>query len=323
MMNNPLTQHEPTPEFAARLESQLVTELRRRNREGHAPWWAAWPAARLAVAAAALVLLAMGAGGAVVAATYEAQNAQLRDQLVATYEQRVALARQRLDLATTEHAAAQRRFEVGLSDTTTVLEKGVDVVGATAQVELLTIDLAEIRASGREPNHELSAPRIAGRDYVGERLRVQLTVPERSVEVARQLIKDNLIRVEIGTMSPESIEVVRNRVIELEASVETLQRKIAVRDLFLTGRVNAPTVQLRGVEIEMEQRIKVLRPQVDQALAAVKRVTQQVEVGLMPSKAAAEAKLRQLELETELSKAELELALVRERIRKEDAPTSP
>jgi hypothetical protein len=39
-------------------------------------------------------------------------------------------------------------------------------------------------------------------------------------------------------------------------------------------------------------------------------------VGVALQKAVVEARLRQLELETELSKAELELALIRERIRK-------
>jgi hypothetical protein len=315
-MREPLTRHEPSPEFAARLESQLLAELRRRTREGDTPWWAAWSPARRLAAAAAVVLLSMGTGGAVVAVTYEAQSSQLRDQLVASYEQRAELARQRHELATKEHQSAQTRLNVGMTDAATVLEKGLEVVAAQAQVDIIAIDLAEIQGAGREPNHELWAPRVGGRDFVSDRLKAQQTVLVRSLDVVRKLASDLLVRIEIGTMSSQDLNLVRSRATELEASVATLERKMAVRNLFLSGRITGPTAQLRGVEIEMDQRITVLQPQVELARQEVTRVTRQFEVGVALQKAVVEARLRQLELETELSKAELELALIRERIRK-------
>ena len=168
------------------------------------------------------------------------------------------------------------------------------------------------------PESELSAPRVAGRDFVTEHLRLEQAVPERSLEVARKLEADLRIKVEIGTISPTDLGEVRSRIVKLEAAVESVQRKIAARREFLAGRLDGPTVQLHGVEIEMQQRIKALQPQVEQSVAETLRVAKQVEVGLLPPKASVEAKLRQLELETELSKAELELALVRERIRRQE-----
>jgi hypothetical protein len=154
-----MKQHEPTPEFAGRLESQIVDEMRRRNQQARSPRWAAWSPAQALAAVAAMVIVSAGMGGAAVAVAYEAQNNQVRGQLVSTWEQRADLARQRLEMATRDYESAQRRFEVGLGTTDLVLDKGVAVAEAQAEVDLIALDLEEIRASGREPRSELSAPR--------------------------------------------------------------------------------------------------------------------------------------------------------------------
>jgi outer membrane protein TolC len=313
-MRDPLKQHEPTPEFAGRLESQIANEVRRRNQQARSPRWAAWSPAQVLAAVAAMVIVSAGVGGAAVAVAYEAQNNQLRDQLVSTWEQRADLARQRLEMATRDFESAQRRFEVGIGGSDTILQKGVAVAEAQAEVDLIALDLEEIGASGREPRSELSAPRVAGRDFVGERLRIQRSGPEKALEVARKLEKDVQARVEIGVADAVALEVSHSQMLDVETALETVQRKIAIREQFLGGLITAVEADLRGLEAEAEQRIKALSPKIELARREVARLEQRVEVGLSAPVDVAEANLHRLELETELSRAELDLALIRKRI---------
>jgi len=313
-MQHPEDRHEPSVEFVARLESQIGSEVRRRNRDVRAPRWATWSLAQVATAAAALVVVSMGAGGAAVAASYEAQLSQTRDQLVAAYTQRAELARQRLDLATTEHKAAETRFNVGLSDVKAVLEKGVAVATAQAEVNLVQLQLEEIRLSGREPRAELWAPRVSGRDFVTERLRIEMTVPEKTLEVARKVAQDVAIRVQIGTLSSIDLDQAHTLTSSVESTLTALQRKLAIRQQYISGRIEAVGTELRVLEVEAEQRSAALVPQIALAVKEEARIAQRVDAGVSRTVDLAEAKLRRMQLEMELTKAELDLAQIRRRL---------
>ncbi len=319
-MRHPLERHEPSAEFAARLESQLVSEVRRRNLRAQGPAWATWSLAQVLTAAAVVVLASMSVGGAAVVVAYEAQNSQVRDQLLSNVERRAGLARMRLDQAAKEQEAAQRRFEVGLEGSAAVLEKDTAVAGAQAEVDLLALDLEEIRLTGREPRSELSAPRVSGRDFVGERLRVELSVPEKVLVVERQLLEAIEKRVAIGVVGPVDLEVARSRVFDVEASLETIRRKIAIREQFLSGKIAVAETELRVLEAEAEQKTKTLAPKIELARQEVARLTQKADVGLVLAVDVAQATVRRLELETALSKAELDLLLIRRRLSEHREP---
>lgn len=266
------------------------------------------------MAMVALILVSMGIGGAAVAAAYEAQGSERREQLVANYEQRADLARQRVDLTTKEHQTAEQRFAVGMSGATTVLEKASAVAQARAQLGIVNLHLEEIRITGREPRAELSAPRVSGRDFVGERLRIEVSVPERVLATERALARDVQVRVEIGVANPVDLEISRARVLEVELALETLRRKLDIRQQFLSGKVDVVETELRVLEAEAEQVTKTLAPKIKLAQQEVARLNERIEVGLAAPVDLAEATVRRLELETALGKAQLDLALIRRRL---------
>jgi outer membrane protein TolC len=313
-MRTPEDRHEPSVEFVTRLESQIGSEVRRRNRDVRVPRWAGWSFAQVATAAILLVLVSMGAGGAAVAAAYEAQSSQSRDTLLAAYSQRAELARQRLDVVRSEQKAAEARFNVGLSDVKTLLDKGVAVVNAQAEVAVIQLQVEEIRLSGREPRAELSAPRVSGRDFVSERLRMEMTVPEKTLEVGRKVAQEAATRVEIGTLAPIDLEQARTLVLGVESSLTALQQKLAIRQQFLAGKIDATETELRTLEADAQQRTAALAPQIALAAKEVVRLEQRVEVGVSRLVDVAEAKLHRNQLEMELSKAELDLAMIRLRL---------
>ena len=313
-MNTPQEHHQPTDAFVARLESSIVGEVRRRNLRSAAPRWAAWSTRQVAAAAAILMIGSMALGGAVVAASYESQNNEQRAQLVASYNQRIQLARQRLDLTAKEEVAARVRFNVGMSDDKTLLEKSLAVVSAQAELAKGELGLEEVKLSGVEPGIELYSPRVSGRDFVGEQLQIELSVFTRTLEVEKRLAQDVAVRVEIGTLAQIDLDAARARVQGIEAGERSIQRQLTIRQLYLAGRIDAIEAQLRGLESEAEHKAASIAPEVALAVKSVAKLTQRVEVGTAQSVELAEAKLRKLEFETALSKAELDLALIRRRL---------
>jgi outer membrane protein TolC len=73
-------------------------------------------------------------------------------------------------------------------------------------------------------------------------------------------------------------------------------------------------VELRGLEAEAEQRRKTLGPKVELARREIDRVTKRVQVGTATRVELTEATLRHLQLQTDLLKADLDLALIRRQI---------
>jgi hypothetical protein len=306
--------HEPSSEFVERLEWQVGVEVRRRNRAAEGRQWPPRSRVRLVVAALGLMLVSMGVGAAAVAAAYEAQSSERRDQLAAGFEQRARLAEQRLALAERDLQAIERRVAIGLASNAQVLERRITVAEAQAQVKSIALQLEEIRLTGREPRPELSAPRVSGRDFVGERLRIEMSVAETVAAFERSRLRDAETRFSIGVVDALEVGVVRARALEVEVALDTLRRKIDIRQKLLGGTVDAIETELRVLESEAEQRKKVLGPKLELARKEVDRIAVRVQVGTAQQVELVAATLKRLELETQLAEADLELALVRRRI---------
>src|SRR5262245_37139269 len=151
-------QHEPQNAFVDRLESQVVSEVRKRNRMADAPRWQAPSRWKLVTAAVALAVVSMGIGGAVVAAAYEVQDAQRRNMIAAMYELQLGLAKQTLTVAQQQLQATNSKVATGLATKLEGLEAQVKVREAEAQIRRIELQLEEVRVTGREPLDTVSAP---------------------------------------------------------------------------------------------------------------------------------------------------------------------
>jgi outer membrane protein TolC len=311
--------HEPSEEFVEKLEWQLGREVRQRNRAARAPRWSTWSPAKAFAAVAGLMLVSMVIGGAVVAAAYEAQSNERRDQLAANFEQRVDLAKKRLALVTEDVKNIEQRVSMGVATNTDLLESRIKVADAEAQLNIISLQLEEVRLTGREPRLELSSPLVSGRDYVGQRLRFEMSVPEKRMALETARLKDAQRKFEVGVATSSEVEAARNRLLEVQAALETMQTKIAIRQRFLSGGVDAALTELRVLEAEADQLKKTLTPKVVLARKDVTHIEELVAIGMAQRVELAEAILRRMELETALSKAELDLAVIQNQIQQHRA----
>jgi len=311
--------HEPDNNFVEKLEWQIGREVRRRNSAAAAPGWITWSRAKFAAAAAALVLVSMAIGGAAVAAAYEAQNNERRDQLASNFEQRLTLAKQRLAMTMEQVQSTERRIAVGLASTTDLLEARIKVAEAEAQVTVTELQLAEVRLTGQAPRTELSSPSVSGRDFVSQRLRSEMTVPRMTLALEEARLQDMQKRVDVGVADTMALEAARVRLLEVQAAVHTFGRKLEIRQKFLRGEADAIETDLRVLEADAEQLKVTLVPKLALARKEVDVIAARVKVGTAQQVELAEATLRRLEHETALSKTELDLALIRAQIQKNRA----
>jgi outer membrane protein TolC len=256
----------------------------------------------------------MSVGAGAVMAAYQAQGNGRRELLVASHQKRLELAQQRMAIAQEQLHEVERRAAVGMAAAVDKGEAQKKVNEAEAQVATIQLDLEEIRITGREPLNDLSSPRVSGRDFVSDRLRIGLQTLELASE--REDIRriDLQKRVDIGTADSIEVTAAQGRLLELKAARDNLGRKLDLRQRFLKGDIDAVETELRAQESEAEQRRRMTEAQIDLARKEFERMTKRVEVGTAPTIDLAKARLRLQELETDRAKAELDLALVRRQL---------
>jgi outer membrane protein TolC len=253
-------------------------------------------------------------GGAVVAAAYQAENNERRDLLVITYERRAELARQRLASAADQVQTAERVVSLGLATQEALPEARFKLADAQAQVRFAELQLEEIRLTGREPLDEISSPRVQGRDFVGERLRINMSVPEAALELARSRVRRADSMLALGLVNSMEVSGARAELTEMEASVQAFQTKLEIRRAFLENKTDAAMAELRLLESDAVKKQKMIAPKVELARAQLERANRNVQLGLAQRVEVAQATLRLQELEADAAKADLDLLLVRRQI---------
>jgi hypothetical protein len=305
--------HEPRDGFVDRLEWQISSELRRRQRTGPATWLPSSPFK----AAAAIVLVVIGSmalGGAVMVAAMQAQDNARRDLLTSGYERRLELARARLANARTHLTAVQRDVAVGAQPAIRQEEARLNVTEAELEIQLVELQLQEVRLTSRDPVNDISAPLVSGRDFVTERLQASLLGPEHALSLARTNAQAMRRRMEVGLSTVTDLAEAEARVLELETAVASLQRKLQIRRQFVSGQLTATQADLRVIEGEAEQRVKALEPRIALARKHVADAERRFQVGVATHVDLAEARLRLSTLEADLAKAQLDLALIRKKV---------
>jgi len=307
-------QHEPRNEFVDRLEWHITREVRRRNRSTQSyrsiPLWRT----KALLGILLLIVGSMAVGGVVVAASYQAENNERRDLLVSAYERRAELARQRLASATEQLHSAERAVALGVATQDALPEARFKAAEAQAQVRSVELQLEEIRLTGRQPLNEISSPRVGGRDFVGERLLSDMSLPEVALDLARSRLRRAESLLSLGLIDLMDVNSARVQVAELEASIQAFEKKLEIRRAFLENKTDAAMAELRVLESDALQKQKMIAPKVELARKQLERAKTNVQLGTGQRVDLAQATLRLQELETEATKADLDLLLVRRQI---------
>jgi outer membrane protein TolC len=204
----------------------------------------------------------------------------------------------------------------GVESQDVTLEIQIKVAETEALVKTLELQLAEIRLSSREPLSEVSAPLVNGRDFVSERLEIELAASKAASEVQRQLLQQTERRVAVGVANPVDAEVVRAVQQELQSARAALEKKLQIRQAFLRKELDAELASLRVLATEAEQRRAALEPKAERASKELQNVQRRFETGLASVTDTVEAQLRLSKIQLDLAQVAADLARIQERIAK-------
>jgi hypothetical protein len=279
--------YRPTPEFRDYLEHEVVAEFRR---VGSLRW--------LRVAAAILVCVAIGTTGGLASA--QMRDAARRDSLLDAKNADAAIVAMRLDLARARLADLSSKARAGAVSAESVGAAEAELRRLEAEAFRVHLDIEEIRRASQPSRDDLNAPLVDGKDYVLERIRVDLDLAQRRLAAAEQSHLAVEKQVQVGAASDiarieSALAVARARGdLVVAAERQTLRREFLERgtpgDLLVLRQQRA---QLRQDLIIAHQALALAR----ERAALLKR---QASVGAIEQiealKAEVDARVRELEV---------------------------
>jgi hypothetical protein len=301
-MNRAEGSHDVRPEFRAHLEWQIQSSMRRETRFGE-PVKTGQPRLR----AAAMLVLAMAVGGIAVGASAELQDARERQAVLDGAQSELKLVRLRIELARADFEQARQRFEVGAVGRETLQAAERELRAQESALARLQLDIEEAQLSSAAPRNELQAPLVGGRDFVRERLMLELRAAQRQLTAAEQAMQQARQRVEVGTAPHATVLGAELEVAEARAQLKQLQGTIELREQAMRGEIKAEEVAAMQRRMELMLHRDRLRREIELGRKRIDDVRQQVATGVASQLDLKRAEVELLERETELQRVGREL----------------
>jgi hypothetical protein len=295
--------HVPSAEFRAGLEDEVVRTFQRESQFADGPR----PFERRGLRGLMILLTALVLGFGTEFAAGQVQTAQERSRLIeaATENRRIVAMR----LALAEAALKQTRagFETGVVSRESLASVEWDVQQVHTRLERLDSEIAEMRASAAPARDELWAPPVGGRDFVSERLTIEITAAQRVLNVAEQQLRDAERQLRVGTAGAGVVASAEADVRHARQDMALLLKRTDLRRQFLAQRLSSEAVARElerfEVESELERATADLRAAQERAALA----NQRVRIGTASELDAKRAELEALELSVALERLRLQL----------------
>ncbi|HVE32340.1 MAG TPA: hypothetical protein VNC18_02165 [Gemmatimonadaceae bacterium] len=290
------TTHTPTADFRDRLERTLLhtyrleQEINHRARAKRTGW------ARLA----AVIVVSVAIGATAGIASGQIRDAARRDSLLDAAKADATLAGVRLNLARERLADTKRRFDVGASDATTLANADAELREMEAQVMRTRYNIEEITATAQAPRDDLNSPLIDGRDFVKDRIMLDLMAAQRRLTAAEGAASEAERRERAGAASDLATLDARVEVERGRAAMTVLAQRLALRKEFVERATPIEQLSARLANTELQQDIAVAQQELALARQRAAQAERQRAAGIVTEFYLVQAKLKALEREAEL-----------------------
>ena len=294
------TTHMPTADFRDRLERtvaqayRLEQEVNDRARAKRMRW--------MRLAAVIVVSVAIGASAGV--ASGQIRDAARRDSLLDAAKADATLAALRLNLARERLADTKRRFDVGASDATTLANADAELRAMEAQAVRARYNIEEITATAQPPRDELNAPLVSagagGRDFVKDRIMLDLAAAQQRLTAAEGSFSDTDRRVRIGAASEIATLEAKVEVSRARARMAVLAQRLALRKEYLDRGTPVEQLSTRLADAQLQQDLAVAQDELALARARAALLERQRAAGIIGDFDLVQAKLKLQERELEL-----------------------
>jgi len=288
--------HEPASKFVSHLEWQVRTTLSRHDRFSQP---ASRPAGR-PMKLVALIVISAFLGAAGVTATGMVQESKTRDYFLSRIDMQIQLAEVQLASLRARVAKVTQQYENGLvgESVSNTTKHGLRV--AELGYVRLQLDREEIVLTGQEPLQSLSAPLVNGRDFVTERLNLELSVAEDDARLAESISDRERNLGEQGLLT--ALEERQQALVTIPRMqhLNILRAHHSLRQRFLSGELTAEQVEREAMATEAQLQFEHQKLSVETAREHLERSSELYEQGMIQ-----EVELRRAQFE--LQKQEIEL----------------
>lgn len=234
----PSNTYRPTDEFRENLEWEVLRRYRhnaRARRPARKPRFAR---------AAAIVIVSASIGATAGFASAQISQSNARDSLLAAARAAAMLSKTRFDIAKAEADDVSAKVRAGAADQESLAAAIAELRDMEARRNAMGLNIEEINASGQAPRDDLGAPLVAGRDYVKQRIALQLSASQAKLSAAEATQANAERRFRAGTEDESVVTNTRLKVIHVQAQLSVLAERLRLRNDFLEH--GTPPEQLVG-----------------------------------------------------------------------------
>ncbi|MDH5466582.1 MAG: hypothetical protein OEY25_04115 [Candidatus Aminicenantes bacterium] len=292
--------YEPDGQFLERLEWQLSSEYRRTNRLKPSSGKIAVPRRMVAITCMVGILMT---GVAMIKAAEYIQDSWRKKIEIARAETEVKLKKAHLESTREMASRAEMRFSNGL-----VREEEYRVIQIAAKRAELDwnkslLNLDEVKASGAAPRNELYAPEVGGRDFVSERLKIEIKEIELDLELFRSRVERLKQLVEKGLVQGDEFGLIQSEIAARKVTIDKIQKRLDLRKRFVAGEITAQEVEIKDRMTIAERNLHLAQSMVDSLSEQLKRLKTLETKGMISP-----LEIKQMQYALDAAQAELELA---------------
>ena len=292
--------HQPTPEFRDYLEGEIAREFRRHR-----------TFARVRLTAILLGTLAAGTTAGLASAQIR-QGAQ-RDSLLEAAQSDLFLAGARLELAKKALEYASSRFQIGAAGPSVLADAESELRQMEALAARARLNVDEIRASSLPPRDDLNAPLVGGRDFVTERVQIDMFVAQQRLTAAEQAQAEADRRLRAGMSSEFLVLEAGLQVIRERAALGTLAERRKLRKEFVDQGTSVEQLNRRFQQLQVRHDAYVAQETVNVLRRRLETVRKMHSIG-------SATELDLLRAEYELKEKEFELQMLARQLRELPKP---
>jgi outer membrane protein TolC len=178
------------------------------------------------------------------------------------------------------------------------------------KVAAIRHNIEEIRVSSAPPRDDLAAPRIGGRDFVTERLRLQLPPAQAALVAAEEALKVVDIRLDQDQATPLEMTAAQSAVLQATGRLEILLGRISLREKFLAGSLTADAVERQAQILVLRHELKISEAALAVANSQLQLVRVRHRTGIVTQLDLMRMELDVLEKANEVDAKQLQLQLL-------------
>lgn len=264
--------YRPSNEFREHLEWEVRTRFRRTERRRALARSTRW------AKAAAIVGVSVAIGTTAGFASAQIRQNAGRDSLLAAARAEAGLAKLRLDLARAQADDVSLKVRVGAVDQQQLANATADLADMQAKMNRAGLNIEEITASGRAPSDDLNAPLVDGRDFVKQRIQVELMAVQQRLRAAESSQMEAERRARVGMEDDASQASASAEMARAKARMSVLAKELELRTEFLS----------KGTAVEdLAQRLNKVQLTADAFVAQEELKTAQARLALIEKRRAA------------------------------------